>query len=106
MMIAARAEGHVTLDEKGIARIDNTRMKVIHVAANKRYHDATPEQMRESWPHLSLAQIHAALAYYYDHQEALDLEMDRNAELAEQLRAVLPRSAAVQALRERAGELP
>lgn len=33
--------------------------------------------MRLQYPHLSLAQIHAALAYYYDHQTELDAEIQR-----------------------------
>ena len=30
-----------------------------------------PEQTQQQYPQLSLAQIHAALAYYYDHRHAL-----------------------------------
>ena len=35
-------------------------------------HRADPEEMCCQYPHLSLAQVHAALAYYYDHQEQMD----------------------------------
>lgn len=31
----------------------------------------------ENYPFLTLSQIHAALAYYYDHQEALDAWLDQ-----------------------------
>ncbi len=34
----------------------------------------------------SLAQIHAALAYYYDHKPALDTEIEEGLRLAEQQR--------------------
>ena len=30
------------------------------------------EQVRENYPHLSMAQIHAALGYYYEHQAECD----------------------------------
>ena len=32
--------------------------------------------MHEAYPPLSLAQIHAALAYYYDHKAQLDAEIE------------------------------
>ncbi len=38
-------------------------------------------------PHLTLAQIHAALSYYYDHQLELDAEIERQSEQAARLRA-------------------
>ena len=33
--------------------------------------------MAFQYPHLSLAQIHAALAYYYEHQGELDADIQR-----------------------------
>ena len=33
------------------------------------------ETLHEQFPHLSLAQIHAALAYFYDHQEEFEREI-------------------------------
>jgi uncharacterized protein (DUF433 family) len=69
---------HITIDDKGIARIDGTRMKVIHIAKEWAGNHLTIEQMKEYWPHLSLAQIHSALAYYYDHQREIDAQIDRD----------------------------
>ena len=37
--------------------------------------------------YLSLAQIHASLAYYYDHQEELDAEIERQVRDYEERRA-------------------
>jgi hypothetical protein len=39
------------------------------------------------YPHLSLAQIHAALSYYYDHQQAFDAEIERQLREVEALAA-------------------
>jgi len=36
--------------------------------------DSSPEEIHAPHPHLSLAQIHAALGCYYDHREELDAE--------------------------------
>ena len=33
--------------------------------------------MHRQHPHLSLAQLHAALAWYYDHQAEMDAEIQR-----------------------------
>jgi uncharacterized protein (DUF433 family) len=95
------ATNHITIDEKGVARIDGSRMKVLHVAEDKRFNDTTPEQMQRQWPHLTLAQIHAALAYYYDHQQELDSKMDQD--YAEYLK--LREQAGPSPLREKLSEL-
>lgn len=75
--MATIPETHIRLDDGGVAWIDETRVKVIEVALDKIAHGWTPEEMHVQHPNLSLAQIHAALAYYYDHQTALDAEIDR-----------------------------
>ena len=36
----------------------------------------TPEEIVREWPHLSLAQVHGALAYYYDHQAEIDADLE------------------------------
>lgn len=68
---------HLELDEQGVAWISGTKVKVIEVALDKLAHGSSPEEMHFQYPHLSLAQIHAALAYYYDHQTELDAELQR-----------------------------
>ncbi len=35
----------------------------------------TPDEMVKQFPPLTLAQIHAALSYYYDHQAEIDAEI-------------------------------
>jgi uncharacterized protein (DUF433 family) len=68
---------HIELDERGVAWIANTKVKVIEVAVDKIVHGSSPEEMHYQYPHLSLAQIHAALSYYYDHQTELDADIRR-----------------------------
>jgi hypothetical protein len=38
-------------------------------------------------PYLTLGQIHSALAYYWDHQESLDEEIERRLKAVDQLQA-------------------
>src|SRR5438094_10538211 len=71
-MSATEIISHIKLDERGVAWIDQTRVKVIEVAMDWVANRSSAEEMHLQYPHLSVAQIHAALAYYHDHKEAFD----------------------------------
>ena len=72
----------IYLDDQGRARIQGTRFKVIHVARDKRA-GLDVDAIQEAYPDLSLAQIHAALSYYYAHKDELDAQMERDDREAE-----------------------
>jgi uncharacterized protein (DUF433 family) len=36
------------------------------------------DEILQSLPHLTLAQLHAALAYYFDHQKEIDRDLSRS----------------------------
>ncbi len=78
---------HIVLDEHGRPWIAGTRTKVIEVAIDKIAYGWGPEQMQRQHPHLSLAQLHAALSYYYDHQTEIDAEIQRGAADADRARS-------------------
>ena len=71
-MIAVEPVSHIRTDAQGRAWIDDTNVKVIEVVKDWLAHGSSPEEMALQHPHLSLAQIHAALAHYYDHQADYD----------------------------------
>jgi uncharacterized protein (DUF433 family) len=75
--VATVTHSLIELDDRGIAWISGTKVKVIEVALDKLAHGSSPEEMHLQYPHLSLAQIHAALSYYYDHQSQLDAEIQQ-----------------------------
>ena len=77
----------IEIDEKGIPWICGANTKVVEVVLDKIAHDSSPEEMHEQYPHLSLAQIHAALAYYYEHQTEVDADIERRDRYVEDLRA-------------------
>jgi len=77
---------HIRLDESGAAWIDQTNTKVIEVALDMIAHGWSPEEIHFQHPHLSLAQIHAALGYYYDHKDALDAQIQSSLRDADRLR--------------------
>ena len=66
---------HIELDERGVAWITGANTKVIEVVLDKLAYGWSPEEIHFQHPALSLAQIHAALGYYYDHQAELDDEI-------------------------------
>jgi uncharacterized protein (DUF433 family) len=63
---------HLTVDERGVAWIEGTNTKVIEVVLDRLAHGLSAEEIHLEHPHVSLAGIHMALAYYHDHQEELD----------------------------------
>jgi uncharacterized protein (DUF433 family) len=77
---AADTKTHIEIDPTGRAWIVGANTKVVEVVLAYGW---SPEEMHLQHPHLSLAQIHSALAYYYDHQAEIDLEIaDQIAEYA------------------------
>jgi uncharacterized protein (DUF433 family) len=81
-LMAAVVSTLIELDERDVAWITGTKVKVIEVATDKLAHGSSPEEMHVQYPHLSLAQIYAALAYYYEHQAEFEAEILRQAERA------------------------
>ena len=77
---------HISLDARGIAWVDETNTKVREIALDVIAHGWSPKEIHLHHPHLSLAQIHAALAFYYDHKAELDAEIETALRLAEELR--------------------
>jgi uncharacterized protein (DUF433 family) len=60
----------------GRARIDGTRIKVKHVYRWVEEQGMTPTQVVEQYPHLTRAQVYAALAYYWSHPDEIAAEID------------------------------
>jgi uncharacterized protein (DUF433 family) len=67
----------IYLDEQGRPRIQGTRFKVLHLARGLR-DGLDADAIHDAYPDLSLAQIHAALSYYYAHQDEMDAQMERD----------------------------
>jgi uncharacterized protein (DUF433 family) len=91
---------HIWLDERGRAWIGDTNVKVIEVILDKLANRWEAEAIQLQHPHLSLAQIHAALSYYFDHQDALDAEIEQQLRELDRLREAQEESAIKVRLRE------
>jgi len=67
----------------GKPRIAGTRIRVLDIAVLHVYEGLSLEEISSTiYPHLTLAQIHAALAYYYEHRAEIDASI-RQAERVE-----------------------
>lgn len=75
----------IDVDARGVAWIAGANTKVREVVLDRLAHGWSPEEIHFQHPHLSMAQIHAALAYYYENQERLDEEIRRDLEEVDQL---------------------
>jgi uncharacterized protein (DUF433 family) len=76
-MIAEAPITHIRLDKSGVAWIDDTNVKVIEVIVDHLAYGHSPEEVHLQHPHLSLAQVHSAFAYYFDNRQELDGEIER-----------------------------
>lgn len=86
-MSQTTAYEHIVINENGIPLIENTTMKVVELVSAQHAYGWSPEELRFQFPHLSLGQIHSALAYYWDHKEDLDRDIEERFEKAEAIRA-------------------
>ena len=86
MTAATTIYEHVHIDEKGVPWIVGTTMKVVELVRARIAHGWSPEELHFQHPYLTLGQIHAALAYYWDHKQELDADMERRRQFAEEAR--------------------
>lgn len=81
---------HIVLTEQDVPKIAGTTMKVIELVLAQRAYGWSPEELHFQFPHLTLGQTHSALAYYWDHQGALDNDMADRYARVEKLREQNP----------------
>jgi uncharacterized protein (DUF433 family) len=77
----------IEIDGKGVPWISGANTKVVEVVLDKMAYGWSPEEMHRQHPHLSMAQIHAALSYYYEHQAEVDADIERRNQYVEEMRA-------------------
>lgn len=94
---AVTAFEHIIVDKHGIPVIAGANTKVVELAEELYSYGWSPAEMHFQHPHLTLGQIHSALAYYWDHKQAIEADMERRFQEAETLR----RAAADSPLQER-----
>ena len=88
-MNAIETSSHIHCDAEGRAWIDDTNVKVIEVALDHLASGWSADEIQVQHPHLSLAQIHAALSFYFDHQPEFDCLIEQSLQRADALAAAV-----------------
>ena len=73
---------HITVKKdvcEGTPIIKGTRISVANIAG---YYlmGLSPEEIQRELPHLNLAQIFDAIAFYFDHKEMIDQDLEKDGE--------------------------
>ena len=92
---------HIQLDENRVPVIEGSTMKVVELITSHLAYGWSPEELHFQYPHIALGKVYSALAYYWDHQVALDDDMKQRLEKVETLQHQAPPSRVAQGLKER-----
>jgi uncharacterized protein (DUF433 family) len=68
---------HIELRADGAAYIDGSQTKVVEIVMARLAYNWDADEIHRQQPHLSLAQIYSALAYYHDNQAEIDADIER-----------------------------
>lgn len=74
----------------GKARIAGHSIRVMDIVVWHEMRGRCPEEIIEMFPGITLADVHAALAYYFDNREEIEADFRRDEEWAEWLKANIP----------------
>ncbi len=77
---------HIVLDEANRPIIEGTRMKVIELVLDHLAYNWGPDELHRQHPHLTMGQIYSALAFYADHKDEFDREIEHEHEEVRALR--------------------
>jgi uncharacterized protein (DUF433 family) len=80
---------HVILNEAQVPIIAGTNMKVVELVLERTAYGWSPEELQFQHPYLTLGQIYSALAYYWDHQEELDQDIEWRLEFVDRFQRAM-----------------
>ena len=66
----------------------------------------SPDEIVSAYPTLTLSDVHAALAYYYENRQTIDTDILEGEQFVEHLRAKGPPSLVAEKLRQRKADAP
>jgi uncharacterized protein (DUF433 family) len=66
--------------------VGGTRIKVSQIAIYYEKMGYTPDDIVRAHPHLTLAQIHDALSYYYENVQEIDRQIDEEQQMVEKMK--------------------
>jgi Protein of unknown function (DUF433) len=75
---------HIAKENRDPARLEShPRTRVAMIVMDYLARGLGPEEMVRHYPYLKLAEVHSAMAYYYDHQAEIDAEIQAELDLLE-----------------------
>ena len=89
------AYAHLAFTPEGVPIVSGTTTKVIEIALDYVAHRWEAEEIHRQHPHLTRGQIHSALAFYFDHRDEIDRQIDKQLAEVESLRGEAGPSAAL-----------
>ncbi len=78
---------HINIMDDGRAMIAGTRLKVQVIAIDPVQGGLSPKEIKSSYEGLSMGQVHSALAYYWDHKEKVDSQIEEETRFVDRMRA-------------------
>ena len=88
----------------GRPRRDGHRIQVEDVAIWHERMGLSPDEIVSEYPSIKLADVHAALAYYYENRERIDADIDAAKRLTEEMKAKASPSRLQQMLGQRTAD--
>ena len=82
----AKTPGHCG----GRACIAGHRVRVMDIVAWHEQRGYSPDEVVALFPGITLADVHAALAYYFDNREEIEREFREDEEMSDRLARVIP----------------
>jgi uncharacterized protein (DUF433 family) len=71
----------------GKPRIAGHRIRVSDIVVWHDRRGMSPDEIVDHYPGISLADVHAALAYYYDHRDEIEAEFEAEAKFVAEMQA-------------------
>ena len=88
-MLSETRYEHIILNDAQVPLIAGTTMKVIELVLDHLAYGWSSEELHFQHPHLTMGQIHSALAYYWDHKAELDQDIARRLQVVDQLQQTM-----------------
>src|SRR5690349_15043201 len=90
---------HIEVGEDRSALIVGPGLKVSHLVSEMMAYGWSPEELHFQHPQLSMGQIHSALAYYWDHTQEIEQQIENDLQYADTMRQRLGESPLVARLK-------
>lgn len=100
-MLAETRYEHVVLSDSRVPLISGTTMKVVELVLAQAAYGWSAEELYIQFPQLTLGQIYSALAYYWDHRDELDTDIEKRIEKVDEIKKSTPVAPLIKRLKDK-----